>query len=348
MTLCMNRIRHDQQAFWVNQDRSLVARGYDALWEATDGSLTPRASLRVPWPYRCLATLRPLRQALRLGLHNLWPLADGGLVGVARKVLLRCAPGQPRFDVCHRLRWGTKPGFNGLCTDPEGHVYYGEYVLNPRRALPIALYRSDDSGCSYKMIHEFPAGQIRHIHFIQWDSFGACLWMGTGDADHECLILRSHDYGATWRQVGGGSQLWRTVGLAFTHDAVYWGTDAGSVVGQGNYVVRLDRTSDQIRPVQTLQGPCHGFALTRAGTLLACAGVEGGANEQDAYAHLWASQTGAEWQELAKWKKDPFPLIVQFGVIHFPHALDTVEPIHFNTKGLAQAGEAHYVCSLST
>lgn len=321
-----------------------MARGHQAFGQSNEGLLTWRARVRAAWPYRLLAAFRPIRQGLRLGIHNLWPLPDGSLVGVARKVVLKCAPGQSWFRIVNRLRWGNKPGFKGLCVDPQGFVYYAEYARNLDRRLPMALHRSEDGGETYRIVHEFPAGRVRHIHFVQWDPFAHCLWMGTGDADHECSLLRSTDHGEHWDLVGGGSQLWRAVGVVFTSEALYWGSDAGSDAGtETNWIVRYDRHTARARKVQELQGPCHGSGRLKDGTLLVSTGVEGGRNERDAYIHLWSSRDGESWEELAKWQKDWLPKCVQFGVLHFPHGLETSQRVHFTTLGLSKAGEAHYI-----
>jgi hypothetical protein len=61
----------------------------------------------------------------------------------------------------------------GMTADSDGRIYYGEYVT---RRLgddeTVALFRSDDGGRSFKIVYEFPALVVRHIHAVQWDPYG--------------------------------------------------------------------------------------------------------------------------------------------------------------------------------
>ena len=84
---------------------------------------------------------------------------------------------------------GNKPGHQGVCLAPNGSIFFGEYLLNTDRSKPVNLYRSIDNGNSFQIIKTFPAGDIRHIHFIKWDPYEKCLWLGTGDyGDNLSLI----------------------------------------------------------------------------------------------------------------------------------------------------------------
>jgi len=301
-------------------------------WIATLGSLAER----------CIAQFRWSRQLLRLGIHHLWPLSDGGLLVVVRKKAMRVSP-EGNASIALAFPRGNKPAHKGVCVTPKGSIFLGEYAMNMDRRLPVVLYRSLDNGNTFQSILEFEPGKVRHIHFVQWDPLAHCLWLGTGDADHECLIFRSTDNGNSWEQVGGGSQLWRAVGISFRSEALYWGTDAGSDAGtHPNFVMRLARTTLHLEKVLELQGPCHGNATLRDGTLLVSTGVEGGVNEKDRDAHLWISCDGTNWQELQSYRKDRLPLLLQYGVIRFPQGLHQGQTIAFTTMGLAGAGETAF------
>lgn len=347
MRLEIRRRLRNHRVFWVNGERVLVTRGYTVVEVRADGAHERVGRYRAPWTHRLLAASRVFRHGLRLGFHNLLPLADGSLVGIVKRTLVRMAPGEAEFRVAGRIRWGNKPGLKGFCTDDSGRIYYAEYVNNPDRRLPIGVFRSDDGGCSYRLRYEFPAGRVRHIHFVQWDPYARCLWLGTGDRDAECMLFNSKDQGATWNLVGGGSQQWRAVGVAFTAEALFWGTDAGSDTGTTpNYIMRWDRATEAIARVQQVQGPCHGNAVLANGTVAISTGVEGGANEQDRLAHLWIGEGGSDWQEVAAWKKDAFPPIVQFGVVHFPHGIERQDTLHFTQRALAPTPECYCAATL--
>ena len=343
MELEIERKFFDCRMLWMDGKTAYLARGM-RFWGISAGfkhmGCEHTLGNRVE---RMLAWFRLTRQLFRVGVHHLWPLPGGGFLVVVRKRAYRI-DSAGRAKIALRFPRGNKPARSGVCVTPDGSIFLGEYAQNLKRTMPVVLYRSDDSGRSFAPILAFGPGEVRHIHFIQWDPIGHCLWLGTGDADNESRLYRSTDNGMNWKKIGGGSQLWRAVGVSIRSDALYWGTDAGSDAGdQPNYVVRLDRKTMALKKVLKLQGPCHGNAMLKNGTLLVSTGVEGGQNEKDRYAHLWASRDGKCWEEVISFKKDPFPKILQFGVIRFPYGLDQRDQIIFTCLGLTGAGETTFV-----
>jgi hypothetical protein len=167
--------------------------------------------------------------------------------------------------------------------------------------------------------------------------------MGTGDADSECRLYRSDDLGEHWEIKGGGSQLWRAVGVAFAKDAVYWGTDAGSDAGVSpNHIVRFDRSSEQLRKIQKIQGPCHGVGILANGTIVISTGVEGGQNETDDRAHLWICGEDDSCSEVVSFRKKRWPHVVQYGVLRIPPGTENCDHIDFSGLALRGAGEAWF------
>jgi hypothetical protein len=234
-----------------------------------------------------------------------------------------------------------------MCVTKDGCIFIGEYVINNDRRHPISIYRSLDSGKTFETIFTFNPGEVRHIHFIQWDPFDECLWLGTGDRNEECRLFKSTDNGNNWMLIGGGSQLWRAVNVAFRSDALYWGTDAGSDAGEHpNYIMRFDRRTKELKKVVQVQGPCHGTATLENGYIVVSTGVERGVNEEDRYAHLWISKDGIKWEEVSKYRKDIFPSIVQYGILRFPFGLEKCEYLVFTGMGLVGAGEMGFIGKL--
>ena len=90
----------------------------------------------------------------------------------------------------------------------------------------MRVYRSVDNGSTWEVAYEFPPGEIRHIHTVQWDPIGKALWIGTGDTDSESRIGYSKDHGETFVWVGRESQLYRTVSFQFLDDSVLWVVDS--------------------------------------------------------------------------------------------------------------------------
>jgi hypothetical protein len=216
--------------------------------------------------------------------------------------------------------------------------------------MPISLYRSDDGCESFRVVHEFPSGEVRHIHHVTWDPFDGSLLMGTGDANPECRLARSLDGGLTWQTLGGGSQHWRSVSVSLRPEALYWGTDAGSDTGlHRNHVMRFARATSRLEKVSEIQGPCHGNATLADGTLLVSTGVEGGRNEQDRKAHVWASRDGRAWCEVRSFRKDPMPMLLHFGVVRFPASaggFDGSGVFAFTAFGLVGGAETSFLARL--
>ncbi len=286
---------------------------------------------------RLLGKFRLSRQLLRVGIHHLLPLKGGNILVTLKKRTLILSPAG---DILHTFSGyrGNKPGHRGICVTPDGTIFFGEYTLNQKRDHDTKLFRSIDDGATFEPVLTFSKEEVRHIHFVQWDQFEHCLWLGTGDKDSECKLLRSDDNGITWVVVGGGNQRWRAVSVSCTQEALYWGTDAGSVPDR-NYLVRMDRATRALETITELEGPCHGNGVLADGTVFLSTGVEGGENEKDRYARLYMVEGGAIIESL-RLQKDILPLIVQYGVMRFPGGMEnSLRPL-FTTYGLRKLGEA--------
>ena len=331
------------RALWTDGGIILGARGYDLYRLSPDGEEERLGSAPTPSWRRLGARVRVIRHALRLGIHNAWPLRDGSILTVINRAIWKLEPRTGRRRLVERIRHGNKPGFNGLLVCPDERVFYSEYSLNLDRSRPSGVYYSNDNGESFCRVHEFSPGIVKHIHFVQWDPFAECLWLGTGDTNEESRLLTSVDDGQTWEPIGEGSQLWRTVGVVFTPEAVYWGTDAGLDAGDTrNHIVRWDRQTRRAETVQETQGPCHGITRLADGTILLATGVEGGQNEHDRQSHLWCAFDG-HFREIAAWDKDIWPAVVQIGTVHFPHGLEKSYKPCLVLLGLKGQGEATWL-----
>lgn len=151
---------------------------------------------------------------------NVWPLADGNLLATAGRWLFASADGGRNWDVVHALPESSGPmGVlpTAVC-EHEGRVYLAEYPLDDTDARIMV---SDDHGQSWAKYLSTPT--VRHFHGVFVDPYTDTLWATTGDADAESAVGRLFD--GEFHPVGGGSQQWRCVGLAFTPDAILWGMD---------------------------------------------------------------------------------------------------------------------------
>lgn len=352
---------------WASRGLQIASRDLDLRGPAQDWQL--RGALPGPWLDRGLEPLVRaaagtskagwlpsqyatdlLQLALRSGIHHLQVLppsaqrpnaAPALLVGVRRKLLRRNgltqeAPGrQGQWSVALHYRGFSKPTRRGLLVDRDGRVWVAQYALNRQRQQAIHLWCSLDGGVSFDIAHTFAAGAVRHIHFIQQDPVDGSLWMGTGDRNPESALWRSPD-GKDWQQVGGGSQQWRAIGLAFGRDAITWGTDAGlDAPDFGNCAVRFDRRTGQVETVQVLQGPVHGVSSLPGDGVVLTTGCEGGRNESDARVHLWHADAQGQWRELASWRRGLQPRRVQYAVAHLVEGQQFCSDVWLQLRGTA-------------
>jgi hypothetical protein len=83
-----------------------------------------------------------------------------------------------------------------------------------------------------------PGNEIGHIHTIIRDFYSGAWYCSTGDIDRHCRVWESLDEGETWYEVASVGQKWRALGMIFTKDSAYWGTDAG---GTEHALYKVDR-----------------------------------------------------------------------------------------------------------
>jgi hypothetical protein len=324
------------RALYTEKERIWVARGMTFWAIDCDGKRITRKYKVGNIKQKMIGTLRLTRQLFREGLHHLIPLPDGDIFVTARRAAYTVGADGAVKSVFTGYA-GNKPGHQGVCMTPDGTIFLGEYTLNSKRDRDTRLFRSTDGGYNFDCILTLPHDKCRHIHFIKYDPYEKCLWLGTGDDDHECALMRSTDNGITWDTVGSGSQLWRAIGVCFTPDSIYWGTDAGSVTDQ-NHIIRMDRTTRKLSVIADAEGPCHGCASFSDSRIFISTGVEGGENEADRFARL--KQIGAEGvTDIMKLKKDIFPLILQYGVIRFPLGSENYNSLVFTSMATKNCGE---------
>ena len=112
-----------------------------------------------------------------------------------------------------------------------------EYFDNRDRS-EVFIYVSSDQGATWSVAYTFPAKAIRHVHNIVHDPWQNCLWILTGDYEHECRILRASYDLRTIEPVLAGNQQTRAVALIPTPDALYFSSDTPL---EKNFIYRLSR-----------------------------------------------------------------------------------------------------------
>ncbi len=328
------------RALYTEENRIWVAKGMKFFAVDKVGKRVTREYSVGGLLQKLLSSVRLSRQLLREGLHHLVPLKNGNIFVVAKKKAYTIGENGEIKYVFEGFR-GNKPAHQGVCQTPDGTIFFGEYTINVSHENDTELYRSTDGGKTFRSVLKFTGEQIRHIHFIKYDPYEKCIWLGTGDEDKENLLMRSVDNGDTWETVGGGSQDWRAVGVCFNEKSLVWGTDAGSVPDT-NHIIEMDRATHALKIISDAEGPCHGCGSLSDGRVFISTGVEGGENEKDRFARLKEIKNGVI-SDIMKEKKDIFPFILQYGVMRFPAGTENIDRAVFTMFGLRGNGEEVYV-----
>ena len=206
---------------------------------------------------------------------------------------------------------------NGLLSLEDGSVYFGEYFRNPKRSEEVHIYISRDNGQSWSVAYTFEPGVIRHVHALQEDPFTGRLWVCTGDYNNEAMIGWSDNGFKDIQQIGTGSQIWRTTQLVFTEEAIYWGSDTGSVELAGIY--RWDRRSEEISQVHKSAGGILFGTRLHDGTLVFSMDREGFENEKDQKTRFIIVEAGGGVSEIegGTWKHWKKSIKYSFAMIRF-------------------------------
>jgi hypothetical protein len=287
-----------------------ATRGF-ALYRRPPGEDSFRFEARLPCPWNATALLHSAAVRTYLCRHDVaqpfW-LASGSLVASSGGWLWRRARHERRFRRVFRLRfWGRGVGRGildyGLVQLRSGRVLFGEYFRNDSR-VPVRVYGSDDDGQSWRVMHEFPAGRIRHVHALIEDPYRGDLWLCTGDHDHESFLARSSDGGQHFDLVGGGSQTWRACCVLFTPEYVYWGADTSKYLEHRN-IYRLRRGAAEPEPLQAVDGAVE-FGARLGDDLLAFSTSRTGHEEPaDRSPRLWVGREAGPWHSfvLGRWSE---------------------------------------------
>ena len=172
----------------------------------------------------------------------------------------------------------------GLAKLGDGSIVLGEYFMNKDKTA-VKLFSSKDNGKTWQVVKSFPPGRIRHVHAVQQDPYSKKAWICTGDANKETMLAWTQDGGQTLNPIGKGSQIWRVCQIAFTEDALFFGTDTGESEYSGIY--RWDRESHNLIKLIYVPG-CIFYATRLAdGLIVMSTNREGVSNEKDDKTRLW-------------------------------------------------------------
>lgn len=253
---------------------------------------------------RCALSYRLVRD----GFHALAILGGGlndkTLVGAVPGALVTRTADSDEFRITHELHRGTRPLHFAVV--PSGRIYWGEYFDNSRRE-EVHLYASIDQGRTWEIAYTFSAGSIRHVHNMVYDRWGDCLWILTGDEGEECKVLRASCDLRSMEVVLAGSQQARTVALIPTRNGLYFSTDTPC---EQNHVYWLDRAGNLEEVGALASSSIFGCKVSSvAGEVIFFSSmVEPSAVNSGRDVDLVGSTDGTNWQVVARWKKDRWPM----------------------------------------
>lgn len=236
-----------------------------------------------------------LRRFLREGVHHLSILKGNYIVFLNGKIITYGENG----DILNIFTTfsGSRP-LNVLAED--GKVTFGEYFKNPKRD-PVRVFQTED-GLVWKVKFTFRSKSIRHIHNIQ--KHKECLYVLSGDDDHESGIWKCDKSFSSVIPLKKGSQSDRAVSVLFSKDGdIIVPSDTPL---EKNYIRKLDKSDLTYQELYCIAGSCF-HACSINGVLFVATVVEPSKVNKSNHATIYGSLDGERWVEIFRLKKDLIP-----------------------------------------
>jgi hypothetical protein len=293
---------------------------------------------------RLLSGSRLARRALRLDKSNAVFVEHGtAVVAAYQGGLYRWSADSQAVVRTGSLRQCRNVLHQGIAVLDEKRLLLGEYGQNANREA-VAIWGSADAGRSWSVVHEFPAGSVKHVHGVYRDPFSDSLWIPTGDFEGECFLYRTDADFACMTRYGDGTQVWRTVALLFAPDRISWIMDSQL---QTSHLMHLDRQSGTLTRGRSFPGPVWYVKQLQDDVTLAQSTCEIGPGVHTDSAHLFLSRDHDTWVEVAKFKKDSWPMrYFKFGVLGFADGPQTSSRFALFGEGLRGFDGKARICSL--
>lgn len=298
---------------WDNQTL-YAARGYSVLsydtaseckqWNLV-GRYNPSFSQRACEYSKTLARIK------RSGFHHLTSLSNNELIGIIDKSLVKLSTDSRTFKKIFSITRGTRP--LSLTTNPQGHIFWGEYFSNPHRDS-VHIYVSYDFGDTWSIAYTFPKSTIRHIHNIIWDQYINAFWIFTGDDHNECLIMTADENMGNIKVIFEGNQQIRCVAGIPRPEGLYFASDTPF---EPNHIYLIDKASS----LHTLSSlPSSSLSACNISNILCfSSAVEPSSINTTKSASLAISSDGQAWNNIVKWDKSMLPSkLFQFANISLP------------------------------
>jgi len=276
---------------------------------------THRIRLPLNAALRCVSPFRFSRRFLRIDKANA-VMVDGGnaVIFLYMGGIYRWSPEMPAPQRTGTLRQCRNVLHQSIAVVGGTEIFFGEYGANSKRQ-PVPVWASRDAGRSWNVVHEFPAGTIKHVHGVYHDPYTDDLWIPTGDFDNECFLYRADRNFKTVQRFGDGTQTWRTVGLIFQRERISWVMDSQL---ERSYLCHMDRATGALTRGAAFPGPVWYVKSLDDGVTLVQTTREIGDGVSTNFAHLFASRDIENWVEVTKFEKDSLPMrFFKFGVLGF-------------------------------
>ena len=295
-----------------------------------------------PMWWRTLTSRNRLSSRLvRDGFHALVVHPYGTLIAAVPGAIVTLPVGEKKFCVTHRIARGTRPLH--ITAASNGRLYWGEYFDNPDRE-PVNVYCSDDGGLTWSIGHTFAAGSIRHVHNIVYDNWGDCIWIFTGDYGSECRIIRASLDFASMQEALAGDQQARAVAAMASEDGVYFASDTPL---EQNHISHLDRHGN-LRRLSTITSSSIYGCRNRPGMFFSTM-VEPSDFNRSRDVSVYASINGVEWNVLASWRKDGWPMkFFQYGNALLPDGENQTDLLAVSTIAVEDADLQTTIWRIST
>lgn len=212
-------------------------------------------------------------------------------------------------------------------------LVYGEYTFNADQG-PVAIYRRNESN-SWEQLYSFPPHTIRHIHSIIPDPYRDRVIICTGDNGAEAAIWAAYDDFSRVEKIWGGDQDYRACCARAYPEGILLVTDSPHFQNYA-YLLVEENGQAQRKDLCNLPGPTVFFTEHKDQVVFATdveyderrlngitkyATYRRGPGVQDWYSHIFLGSPEKGFHEVAKLKKDWFPMgaAMGFGGVSFPN-----------------------------
>ncbi len=298
---------------YVSEKEWIVCKGYRFYKYYPDIGKMEYFSKVVDDKNALLSRFRLIRRFFRAEITHLYHFQNNNWMCIGRKALFKLNHTTGLFEKCATIAKGSRP--MNLCQAKDGTIYYGEYCYNPKRK-EMCIMQSKDYGSTWSVAYTFVDGRVNHIHGLFADPYSGKVWVATGDDDCACIFGYTEDGFKTFVPLYEGSQQYRVCVPMFREHDIIYATDSQY---EQNYIRSINRKTGEVRNLQAIQG--SGIYSVQIGQkMLVSTTVEPSIVNKDKNSHLWYSDDGENWREIATFKKDIWHTqVFQFGSIRFPY-----------------------------